>query len=51
MTMRYVHPAAEQKRATMEKFEKFSAEGIIGAAMAEKSHGVPTEVTTSARVN
>jgi integrase len=51
MTMRYVHPAAEQKRATMEKFEKFSAEGIISAAIAEKSHGVPTEVTTLARVN
>jgi len=29
MTMRYVHPAAEQKRITIEKFEKFRAEGVI----------------------
>ncbi len=39
MTMRYVHPAAEQKRVAMGKFETFSAEGIISAAIAEKSHG------------
>jgi hypothetical protein len=49
--MRYVHPAAEQKHLAMRKFEKFSAEGIINAAIAEKSHGVPTEVTTMGRVN
>ena len=29
MTMRYVYPAAEQKRLAMRKFETFSAEGII----------------------
>jgi hypothetical protein len=51
MTMRYVHPAAEQKRVTMEKFEKFSAEAIISAAAARQSHGVPTIVTTVERVN
>jgi integrase len=51
MTMRYVHPAAEQKRTAMEKFEKFSAEGIISAATTQPSHGVPTKVTTVARVN
>jgi integrase len=45
MTMRYVHPAAEQKRLAMEKFEKFRAEGVINAA-AQKSHGVPTKVPT-----
>ncbi|MBZ5502954.1 MAG: site-specific integrase [Acidobacteriia bacterium] len=51
MTMRYVHPAAEQKRVTIEKFEKFRAEGIINAAIAKQSHGVPTEVTTLEQVN
>jgi integrase len=49
MTMRYVHPAAEQKRLTMEKFERFRAEAIINAA-APKSQGVSTEVTTVERV-
>jgi hypothetical protein len=51
MTMRYVHPAAEQKRVAMGKFETFSAEGIISAAIAEKSRGVPTKVTTMGMVN
>ncbi|MGA7919929.1 MAG: site-specific integrase, partial [Candidatus Acidiferrales bacterium] len=51
MTMRYVHPAAEEKRQAMQKFEKFRAEGIIGAAAAIQSHGVPTKVTTLERVN
>jgi hypothetical protein len=51
MTMRYVHPAAEQKRIAMEKFERFRAEGIISAAAAQQSHGVPTEVTTVEQVN
>jgi len=46
---RYVHPAAEQKRVVIEKFEKFRADEIIVAA--NKSHGVPTEVTTVERVN
>ena len=50
MTMRYVHPAAEQKRIAIEKFEKFRAEGVINAAAARKSHGVPTEVTTVERI-
>src|SRR5271170_3444499 len=36
MTMRYVHPAAEQKKTAMEKFEKFSAEGIISAAATQQ---------------
>jgi integrase len=51
MTMRFVHPAAEQKRVAIEKFEKFSSEGIISAATMKQSHGVPTIVTTSDRVN
>jgi integrase len=51
MTMRYVHPAAEEKRQAMEKFEKFRAEGIIDAAAAQKSHAVSTKVTTMERVN
>jgi integrase len=51
MTMRYVHPAAEQKRVAMEKLEKFRAEGIINAAMTNQSHEVPTKVTTVERVN
>ena len=51
MTMRYIHPAAEQKRGAIEKLEKFRAEGIVNAAMTKQSHGVPTEVTTSERVN
>ena len=46
MTMRYVHPAAEQKRLAIEKFEKFRAEGVINAAAAQQSHGVPTKVPT-----
>jgi integrase len=51
MTMRYVHPAAEEKRQAMQKFEKFRAEGIISAAAVIQSHGVPTKVTTVERVN
>jgi integrase len=50
MTMRYVHPAAEEKQLAMEKFEKFRAEGIINAAGALRSHGVPTKVTTVEQV-
>jgi integrase len=50
MTMRYVHPAAEQKRTTIEKFEKFRAEGIIAAATAKRSHAVTTKVTTVEQV-
>ncbi len=51
MTMRYVHPAAEQKRIAMEKVEKFQVEGVFGAAAARQGHGVPTEVTTMEQVN
>jgi hypothetical protein len=51
MTMRYVHPAAEQKRAAIERFEKFRAEAIIGAAATHQSQGVTTKVTTVERVN
>ncbi len=51
MTMRYVHPAAEQKKTAMGKFEKFSAEGTISAATTQQSHGVPTKVTTLERLN
>jgi integrase len=51
MTMRYVHPAAEEKRQAMHKFEKYRAEAIINAATARQSHGVPTKVTTVERLN
>jgi len=51
MTMRYVHPAAEQKKTAMEKFEKFSADGIISAAALQQSQRVTTKVTTVERVN
>ena len=51
MTMRYVHPAAEQKQVAIEKLERFRAEGIIAAAAARQSHGVPTKVTTVEQVN
>jgi integrase len=51
MTMRYVHPAAEQKRMAMEKFEKFRAEGTIAATTLQRSHRVTTKVTTMERIN
>ena len=51
MTMRYVHPAAEQKKTAIEKFEKFSAEGNISAAALQQSQGVTTKATTLGRVN
>ena len=51
MTMRYVYLAAEQKRLAIEKFERFRAKGIISAAPAQQSRGVPTKVTTMERVN
>jgi integrase len=51
MTMRYVHPAAEQKRVAMEKFEKFRADGVISAAAMHQSQRVTTKVTTVERVN
>jgi hypothetical protein len=52
MTMRYVHPAAEQKKIAIEKFERYRAEGVINAAttMAQKSHAVSTEVTTMEQI-
>lgn len=46
MTMRYVHPAAEQKRITMEKFEKFRAEAIISASVSQRGQAVTTKSTT-----
>jgi hypothetical protein len=51
MTMRYVHPAAEQKRVAMEKCEKYRAERVIGASTIPQSHGVTTKVTTVERIN
>jgi len=46
-----LHPAAEQKKTAMEKFEKFSAEGIINAAASQESQRVTTKVTTVEIVN
>ena len=51
MTMRYVHPAADQKRAAIERFEKFRAAEMIAAAAARQSLGVTTKVTTLDRAN
>src|ERR1700719_3535189 len=51
ITMRYVHPAAEQKRLAIEKFEKFRAEAIISAATTQQGHAVTTKSTTMQRVN
>jgi len=50
MTMRYVHPTEEQKRPAIKKFERFSGQGVVRAAAAIRSHGVPTKVTTVERV-
>ena len=51
MTMCYVHPAADQKRTAVEKFEKFRAEQTIAATTVQQSQRVPTKVTTVERVN
>jgi integrase len=51
MTMRYVHPAAEQKRVVMEKFEKFRAEETIAAATVQQNQKVTTKVATVELVN
>ena len=53
MTMRYVHPAAEQKRVAIQEFDKFNTDGIIAAATAaaQQNQRVPTEVTTMQRIN
>jgi hypothetical protein len=51
MTMLYVHPAAEEKRRAINRFEKFRAEAAINAAAAQRSHGVTTKVGTLERVN
>jgi integrase len=40
MTMRYVHPAEEQKKIAAGKFEHYRVTGLLQAA--EKRHGVPT---------
>ena len=46
MTMRYVHPPAEQKETAMEKFEKFSAAGSIRAAAVQHNQRVTTKIAT-----
>ncbi len=51
MTMRYVHPAAAQKRMAIQEFDKFSTKGIIAAATTRQSQRVPTKVTTVEQVN
>lgn len=51
MTMRYVHPAAEQKRGAIAKSEKFCAQGMIRAAAMAESQRATTKVTTPARLN
>jgi integrase len=49
MTMRYVHPAEEQRRAAAGKLETFRVEGLLQAV--KKSQAVPTKVPTIARLN
>lgn len=53
MTMRYVHPAAAQKRVAIQEFDKFSTNGIIAAAAAaaQENQRVPTKVTTVEQIN
>ena len=51
MTMRYVHPAAEQKRVAMKKFEEYRAEGINSAAAGKQNLRVTTKTATMERVN
>jgi len=53
MTMRYVHPAAEQKRVAIQEFDRFSTAGIIAAATAaaQQNQKVPTKVTTVEQIN
>jgi integrase len=53
MTMRYVHPAAEQKRVAIQEFDKFNTEGIVAAATAaaQQNQRVTTKVTTAERIN
>jgi integrase len=48
MTMRYVHPAAEQKRVVMEKFEKFRAKEAFAAATIQQRQKVATKLATLA---
>jgi integrase len=49
MTMRYVHPAEEQKKIAAGKLEEFRIAGIVQAI--DKSRGVPTELPTLGRAN
>lgn len=53
MTMRYVHPAEEQRRAAAGKLEAFRVDGLLQAALQaiEKSRAVPTKVPTTVRPN
>lgn len=51
MTMRYVHPAAEDKRQAMQKFEKFRNDAMESAVNAMQKYIVTTKVTTLERVN
>ncbi len=44
MTMRYVHPAEEQKRIAAGKLESFRLDGVM--QVIEKSHRVPAKVPT-----
>jgi integrase len=48
MTMRYVHPAAEQKRLAGTKLESFRINGLIEAA---SEQAVGTNMGTVAQVN
>jgi integrase len=49
MTMRYVHPAEEQKKEAVGKFESYKL-ALLEKAI-EKGVRVPTKVTTIGRVN
>jgi hypothetical protein len=49
--MRYVHPAAAQKRVAMQKLDKFGTKAIIAAAAAQEIQRLPTKVTTVEQIN
>jgi hypothetical protein len=48
MTMRYVHPAAEQKRLAAAKLETFRVKGLMEAA---SEQAVGTKMGTMTQVN
>ena len=46
MTMRYVHPEAEQNRTAIEEFERFRAQGVLAAAALKRDKRITTKAAT-----